>query len=134
MAKRELQIRGHTVEELQKMQEGEFTKLLSSRARRNLKRGLTEQQIKLLEKARKVKATGVPQKKPIKTHCRELIIMPELVGLKFAVYNGKEFTEMEITGEMIGRYLAEFTYCRKPVRHSAPGVGATRSSLFVPVK
>jgi small subunit ribosomal protein S19 len=133
MAKREILYRGHTVEELQKMPEEEVMTLLTSRARRNLKRGLTEQQTRLLETIRKVK-TALPQKKPIRTHVRDMTILPEMVGLRFAVYNGKEYTEFETTVEMIGRYLAEFTYCRRPVKHGSPGVGATRSSLFVPIK
>jgi small subunit ribosomal protein S19 len=133
MAKRELTYRGHTAEELQKLSEDEVMRLMPSRARRTLKRGLTEQQETLLERVRRARALGA-QKKPIRTHVRDMIILPDFVGLRFAVYNGKEYTEFEVNTEMIGHYLAEFTYCRKPVKHSAPGVGATRSSLFVPVK
>ena len=133
MAKRELQYRGHTAEELQKMSEDELMRILTARARRTLKRGLTDQQETLLERVREARKE-MPQKKPIRTHVRDMIILPEFVGLKFAVYNGKEFTEFEVNTEMIGHYLAEFTYCRRPVKHSAPGVGATRSSLFVPIK
>ena len=132
MAKREITYRGHTVEDLQKMPLEDVIKLLPSRARRCIKRGLTEQESKLLDKAREVKLAG--QKKAIRTHCRDMIILPELVGLRFAVYTGKDFFEFEVTTEMIGHYLAEFTYNRKPVKHSSPGVGATRSSLFVPIK
>jgi small subunit ribosomal protein S19 len=133
MAKREITYRGHTAEELTRIPNEDIVKLMTSRARRTLKRGLTEQQAALIEKIQKVKKMG-PQKKPIRTHARDMIVMPNMVGMRFAVYNGKEFTEFEVTTDMIGHYLAEFTYCRRPVRHSAPGVGATRSSLFVPVK
>jgi small subunit ribosomal protein S19 len=133
MAKRELTYKGHTAEELQKMSTDEVMMLLTSRARRNLKRGLTEQQLKLLENIKEVRKMG-PQKKPIRTHVRDMLILPEMVGLRFAVYNGKDWTEFETTVEMLGHYLAEFTYCRKPVKHGSPGVGATRSSLFVPIK
>jgi len=132
MTKREITYRGHTVEELRNMSEQDVIKLLPARARRNLKRGLTEQQMKLLERIKE--ARKAPQTKPLRTHCRDLIILPDMVGLRFAVYNGKEFTEFEVTTEMIGHYLAEFTYNRKPVKHGSPGVGATRSSLFVPIK
>ncbi|MFH0861652.1 MAG: 30S ribosomal protein S19 [Candidatus Altiarchaeota archaeon] len=133
MAKRELTYRGHTAEELQKMSEEEVMRILTARARRTLKRGLTDQQETLLDRVRKARA-AMPQKKPIRTHVRDMVILPEFVGLRFAVYNGKEYTEFEVNTEMIGHYLAEFTYCRRPVKHSAPGVGATRSSLFVPIK
>jgi small subunit ribosomal protein S19 len=133
MAKRELTYRGLMAEELQRMGTDDVAKLLTSRARRNIKRGFTEQQLKLLENVKAVRKMGV-QKKPIRTHVRDMTILPEMVGLKFAVYTGKEFTEFEVTVEMVGHYLAEFTYNRRPVKHGSPGVGATRSSLFVPIK
>ena len=57
-----------------------------------------------------------------------------MVGLEFEIYNGKEFNRVEIKPEMIGQYLGEYSMTRKIVKHSAPGVGATRSSLFIPIK
>jgi small subunit ribosomal protein S19 len=56
------------------------------------------------------------------------------VGKKVAIYNGKEFKEVEIKPEMIGHYLGEFAMTRRSVTHSGPGVGATRSSKFLPLK
>jgi small subunit ribosomal protein S19 len=132
MARKEFKYRGHKIEELTQMPLDEVIELLPARARRSLKRGLTEQQQKLVENVRKARETG--SKKTIRTHCRDMVVLPEMVGLKLAVYNGKEFTEFEVKAEMIGRYLGEFTLNRKPIKHSAPGVGATRSSLFVPIK
>ncbi len=122
--------RGYALEELQKMSLEELAELLSARQRRSLKRGLTEQQRKLLEKIRKYKGKN----KIIRTHVRDMIILPEMVGSVIAVYNGKEFVKVRITPEMIGHYLGEFALTRKKVEHSAPGVGATRSSKFVSVK
>lgn len=61
-------------------------------------------------------------------------VLPEMIGLVFSIYNGKEFVDVEVGPEMIGHFLGEFALTRKPVKHSAPGVGATRSSLFVPIK
>jgi len=133
MAKKELTYRGLTTEEMQKLPQEEMQNLLTSRGRRSLKRGIQEQQDKLLERVAAARKSG-DLKKSIKTHCRDMIIIPEMVGLKFGVYNGKEFVEFETTLEMVGHYLGEFALCRRPVKHSAPGVGATRSSLFVPVK
>ena len=72
--------------------------------------------------------------KPIRTHCRDMPVLPEMVGLNFEIYNGKEFVKVELVPDMIGQYLGEFSLSRKPVQHSSPGVGATRSSLFVPVR
>ena len=110
--------------------------IMPSRIRRALLKGFTDQQKKLIldvrEAQRAIKAGK--KVKPVKTHCRDMPILPEMVGLEFGIYNGKEFTRVEIKPEMLGQYLGEFALTRKPVRHNAPGVGATRSSLFVPVK
>ena len=132
----EFRYRGYTLEELQKMPLREFAKLLPARQRRSLLRGLTPQQKKLamkIKKARKLLNKG-KQPRIIRTHCRDFVITPDMVGLTFGVYNGKEFVEVKITPEMIGHYLGEFSLTRKPVKHGAPGVGATRSSMFVPIK
>ncbi|KAM3405239.1 hypothetical protein ACQJBY_007997 [Aegilops geniculata] len=69
----------------------------------------------------------------VKTHLRDMIIMPE-IGSQIAVYNGKTFNQVEIKPEMIGHYLAEFSISYKPVKHGRPGIGATHSSRFIPLK
>ncbi|MEM2918913.1 MAG: 30S ribosomal protein S19 [Candidatus Altiarchaeota archaeon] len=128
--------RGYKLDELKKMSLEELAKVMPSRIRRSLRRGFTEQQKKLLEeikKNRKILDQGGTAK-IIKTHCRDMPILPEMVGMKFRVYNGKEFVIVEVLPEMLGHYLGEFSITVKPVKHSAPGVGATRSSLFVPIK
>ncbi|WP_457611968.1 30S ribosomal protein S19 [Methanocaldococcus sp.] len=132
----EFRYRGYTLEELQKMPLKEFIKLLPARARRTILRGLTPQQRKLALKIKRARRLLNKGKEPriIRTHCRDFIITPDMVGLTFGVYNGKEFVEVKITPEMIGHYLGEFSLTRKPVQHGAPGVGATRSSMFVPIK
>ena len=128
--------KGHTLEELQKMDLKEFMKILPARERRSLKRGFTPMQKKLLKKIEKARdefeKTG--KLKPIKTHCRNMIILPKMVDLLFGIHNGKEFITVKIKPEMIGHRLGEFTLTRKRVQHSAPGIGATKSSLFVSVK
>jgi len=126
---REFRYRGYTLEELLQMSLEEFVKLLPARQRRTLLRGLTEEQLKFVEKVRKT-----PPNKLIRTHLRNMIVLPEFVGRTIAVHNGKEFVPVKIQPEMIGHYLGEFALTRKPVKHSAPGVGATRSSKFVAVK
>ena len=120
--------RGKSLEEVQKMNVEEFARLLKSRQRRSLKREMTENQKKLLEKIRKT------PKKFYRTRCREMIILPEMIGCKIGVHNGKEYVPLEIKPEMLGHRLGEMVMTRKPVRHSAPGFGATRSSKFVPLK
>lgn len=129
---REFTYRGYTLEQLQQMSMDEFIKLLPSRQRRSLKRGLTEAQRKLLEKVRKYKRLGIS--KPIRTHARDMIILPEMVGTTIAVHNGKEFVPVEIVPEMIGHRLGEFAITNKRVVHGRPGVGATKSSMYVPLK
>ena len=127
MAKKEFTYRGKTVEEIQRLSLNEFMKLLPSRQRRSLKRGFTEPQKKLLERVRK--------KKPnIKTHCRNMVILPEMIGLTIGVHQGKEFVPVIIIGDMLGHYLGEFAQTRKKVSHNAPGIGATRSSTSISVK
>jgi small subunit ribosomal protein S19 len=127
--------RGYSLEELQKLSLDDFVKLLPSRQRRSLLRGLQSRHKKLLERVRAVKERGKEGKDTlIRTHCRDMIILPEMVGLKFGVHNGKEFVVIEIKPEMIGHRLGEFSLTRKKVTHGTPGIGATRSSMFVPLK
>lgn len=124
--------RGYTMEELQRLPLDDFAKLLPARQRRSLVRGFTSTQKKLIERARGVMASG--KDAPIRTHCREMVIIPEMVGLKFSVHNGKEFVLVEVKPEMLGHRLGEFSQTRRKVTHGTPGIGATRSSLYVPLK
>jgi len=124
--KKEFSYRGHTLEELKKMSTEEIIKLLPSRGRRAFRRGLNEEQRKVLENIRK--------KDFVKTHRRDVIILPDFVGKRIAIHMGNKFKEVEIKPEMIGHYLGEFALTRAPVKHSGPGVGATRSSKYLPLK
>jgi len=127
---REFSYKGKKLDELKAMPLQEFIKLLPARQRRTLKRGLTPLQKKLLKKIKEKKGTD----KMIRTKSRDMIILPEMVGTKLGVYDGKEFKVLVITKEMIGRYLGEFALTRKKVTHGSPGFGATRASKFVPLK
>jgi len=132
---KEFTYRGHTTDELQSMSMDEFIRLLPSRQRRSLQRGLTPEQRIFLENirsAKKVLKEG--GKATIKTHARDMVILPEMIGVTILVHNGKEFTAVEITPEMIGHYLGEFAITNKPVKHGSPGIGASRSSMYVPLK
>jgi len=132
---KEFTYRGYTINQLQGMSMDEFINLLPSRQRRSLHRGLTPEQRILLEKIRKTKG---PLKSGgnvvVKTHVRGMIILPEMAGVTILVHNGKEFVQVEIKPEMIGHYLGEFAITNKPVRHGTPGIGASRSSMYVPLK
>ena len=131
---RAFRYRGYTFDKLQSLSMDEFIELLPSRQRRSLQRGLTIEQRKLLEKIRRVKNSGNASKKPIKTHVRDMIILPEMVGMVILVHNGEDFVPVEIKPEMIGHYLGEFAITNKPVKHGTPGIGASRSSMYVPLK
>jgi len=132
---REFTYRGHSLEELRQMSMDDFIRLLSARQRRSLRRGLTDQQRIFIEKLRKAKkAMGEGKEEPIKTHCRDMVILPEMVGLTIHVHDGKEFVPVQITPEKVGYFLGEFVFTRKKVRHGMPGIGASRSSMYVPLK
>jgi small subunit ribosomal protein S19 len=132
---KEFTYRGHSLNSLTGMSMDEFINLLPSRQRRSLQRGLTPEQRILLEKLREAKeAQKQGQDVSLKTHVRDLIILPEMVGVKIQIHNGKEFVSVEIKPEMIGHYLGEFAITNKPVRHGTPGIGASRSSMYVPLK
>ncbi|RLI24997.1 MAG: 30S ribosomal protein S19 [Candidatus Hecatellales archaeon] len=131
---KEFTYRGVPFSELEKMPMDEFVKLLPSKARRKLLKGLPPEHRKLLEKIREVKRAGLADKTIIRTHCRDAVILPEMVGVTLAVHNGKEFVPVKITPEMIGHLLGEFSITCKRVVHGAPGIGASRSSMYVPLK
>ena len=127
MAKKEFTFKGRTIDELKKMSLNELAQLLTARQRRSIKRGFTDQQKILLKKLRS-------KDKNIETHCRDIIILPEMVGTVVKVHQGREFVPIAIEPDMIGHYLGEFALTRKRVAHSAPGIGATRSSASLSVK
>jgi len=127
--KKEFQYRGLSLEELQKLSLDELMPLLPSRVRRTLKRGLTQDQNKLLNDIRNAEKGD-----QIKTHCRDMVILPDFVGHRVNIHNGTDFQRVEIQPQMIGHYLGEFAITRKKVKHTGPGVGATRSSKYMPLK
>lgn len=132
---KEFTYRGFTFESLLAMSMDEFINLLPSRQRRSLQRGLTPEQRILVEKLRQAREVAKSGKEVvIKTHVRDLVILPEMVGMRILVHNGKEFLPVDIKPDMIGHYLGEFAITNKPVRHGTPGIGASRSSMYVPLK
>jgi len=124
--------RGVPLSELENIQLDKLFQMFPARQRRSLTRGITDAKRKLIEEIKATKAGKA--KNPIRTHLRDLIILPYMVGVTINVYSGKEFIPITITVEMIGRYLGEYVITNKRVQHGAPGVGASRSSLYVPLK
>ncbi len=127
MVKKEFTYYGKTIEELKKLSLNEFAELAPASIRRSLKRGFSDPQKKLLKKIKNKESN-------IKTHCRNMIILPEMVDSAVNVHNGKSFIKIVIQPEMVGHYLGEFVSTRSRVSHSAPGIGATRSSAALSVK
>ena len=124
---KEFTYRGKMLEELKKMSLNEFAELLTAKERRRIKKGFTEEQKKFLRELRKGRSN-------LKTHCRDIIILPEMVGKMIKVHRGNSFEVVRIEPEMIGHRLGEFVLTRKKVVHSAPGIGATRSSASISVR
>jgi small subunit ribosomal protein S19 len=129
----EFTYRGHTLDELQEMSIEEVAELLPARQRRTIKRGLSVEHEKLLEAAREADSEETANN-PIRTHLRDMPILPEMVGITFAVHTGQSFERVRVDPEMLGHYLGEFQLTRGKVEHGQAGIGATRSSKFVPLK
>ena len=121
---------GLSKEELSNIPNEKLLKLFTARIRRSLTRGtMSDDKKKLMEEMK-----DKNNKNPIKTHLRDLIILPYMVGVTVHIFSGKEFVPTTITLQMVGHYLGEYVITNKRVNHGAPGVGASRSSLYVPLK
>jgi small subunit ribosomal protein S19 len=125
--KEEFTYRGHNIAELKKMDLKQISELLPSRQRRKIKREFSQEHQKLLEDIK-----GGQMK--VRTHLRDMIILPEMVGVAFEIHTGKDWKSFEATAEMVGHYLGEFALTRKLVNHGSAGIGATRGSKYVPLK
>ena len=127
---KEFTYHGLSKEELSSIPNEKLLKLFSARARRSLTRGtMSDDKKKLMEEMK-----DKNNKNPIKTHLRDVIILPYMIGATIHVFSGKEFVPITITVQMVGHYLGEYVITNKRVNHGAPGVGASRSSLYVPLK
>lgn len=128
MALKEFTYKGKKLEDLKKLDIKQLIEILPARCKRSLKRGFTPAQKALLARIKKV--SEGKSKKPIKTHCRDMVVLPAMIGLTIHIHSGKEFIPIVLAPETIGHYLGEFTMTRRKVEHSAPGLGATRSSAI----
>ncbi|KXN72490.1 ribosomal protein S19 [Conidiobolus coronatus NRRL 28638] len=128
--------RGIELDNLLDLSSEELMDVFHCRARRRFQRGLKRKPMILIKKLRKAKKETLPNEKPavVKTHLRDMIVVPEMIGSVIGIYNGKTFNQVEIKPEMVGHYLAEFSISYKPVKHGRPGIGATNSSRFIPLK
>jgi small subunit ribosomal protein S19 len=126
MVQKEFTYKGKSTEELKQMNLAEFSMLAKSDARRKIRR-MTDADKKLAKKIEN-------SKRPVKTHNRDMIILPSFIGKTIAIHTGKEYQQVVVMPEMIGHWIGEYAMTRKKVGHNAPGVGATRSSSSMSVK
>jgi small subunit ribosomal protein S15e len=133
---RKFSFRGVDLDALLDLTSEQLMDLVHARARRRFSRGLKRPGMRLIKKLRKAKKDCGQYDKPdvVKTHLRNMIIVPEMIGSVVGVHNGKVFTSVEVKADMVGHYLGEFSITYKPVRHGRPGIGATSSSKFIPLK
>ncbi|RNJ59103.1 ribosomal protein S15 [Verticillium nonalfalfae] len=133
---RKFSYRGIDLEALLDLDSEQLRDVVHARARRRINRGLKRRPMGLIKKLRKAKQEAKPNEKPdlVKTHLRDMIVVPEMIGSVIGIYSGKEFNQVEIKPEMVGHYLGEFSISYKPVKHGRPGIGATHSSRFIPLK
>ena len=129
----EFTYRGHTIEELQAMDREAVAELLPARLRRTIERGLSVEHEQLIEAAEE-SGSEETANDPIRTHLRDMPVLPAFVDKTFEVHNGQEFERVRVEPEMLGHYLGEFQLTRTSVEHGQAGIGATRSSKFVPLK
>ena len=133
---REFRFRGLNVDQLKNLSIEALLPLLNARQRRSLDKRvgkyMNDEKRKLRERIKKVREGN--SNETIRTHVRDMIILPDMVGITINIHNGKDFSPITIIPEMIGHYLGEYSITNKRVQHGAPGVGASRSSLYVPLK
>eukprot|EP00557_Chaetoceros_sp_GSL56_P000911 CAMPEP_0176500464 /NCGR_PEP_ID=MMETSP0200_2-20121128/13564_1 /TAXON_ID=947934 /ORGANISM="Chaetoceros sp., Strain GSL56" /LENGTH=265 /DNA_ID=CAMNT_0017899131 /DNA_START=343 /DNA_END=1142 /DNA_ORIENTATION=- len=132
---RKFTFRGIELDQLLDLTNEELMGLITARARRRMTRGLKRKPLALIKRLRQAKKEAAPGEKPrgIKTHLRDMIIVPEMIGSIIGIYNGKMFCGVEMKPEMIGMYLGEFAITYKPVRHGRPGVSAAHQTRFIPL-
>ncbi|KAJ4016834.1 ribosomal protein S15 [Fusarium irregulare] len=133
---RKFSYRGIDLDQLLDMSSEDLAEIYPARQRRRINRGLKRRPMGLIKKLRKAKQEAEANEKPevVKTHLRDMIIVPEMIGSVIGIYSGKQFNQVEIKPEMVGHYLAEFSISYQPVKHGRPGIGATHSSRFIPLK
>ena len=112
--KKEFKYRGKTIEELQALDVREFAEHLPARKRRTVLRNFQAHEdfvSRIQDKNNK--------RKQIKTHIRDLVVVPALVGMKIQIYNGNKFVPVDVTIEMLGCKLGEFAPTRAKIIHTS---------------
>jgi small subunit ribosomal protein S15e len=127
--------RGVDLKDLLDLPLEDFNNMVHARARRKFKRGMDRKPMGLIRKLRKAKAEAGENERPaiVKTHLRDMIVVPEMIGSVIGVYNGKTFNQVEVRPDMVGHYLGEFSITYRPVNHKRPGQGNT-GARFIPLR
>lgn len=121
--KKEFTYQGMNLEQLKTLDVREFAKYIPSRQKRTVLRNFQEVE-DFVNRAKQKIAKG----KNIRTHKRDLVIVPQMIGMKISIYNGQKFIPIEIIGEMLGHKFGEFALTRARIRHGKAGVGATKGT------
>ncbi|MFH0713016.1 MAG: ribosomal protein S19 family protein [Candidatus Micrarchaeota archaeon] len=121
---------GKTMDEVKAMSFADFIKIIPSHQRRTMLR-MSVKFRNFIDSLKLKKAKG---KKIVKTHLREMIILPEMLEFEFMVYNGKDWVKVVPQLPMLGHRLGEYAITTKLVKHSGPGIGATRGSKSVELR
>eukprot|EP00477_Mikrocytos_mackini_P000349 GAHX01000371.1.p1 GENE.GAHX01000371.1~~GAHX01000371.1.p1 ORF type:complete len:147 (+),score=27.74 GAHX01000371.1:41-481(+) len=133
---RKLSYRGVGEEELKVMKNADFIQYLPATRRRRFKKGISEDYKKVIQKAKKRKEEAVGTNAPpklIKTHCRDAIVLPSMLGCTFGVYNGRDFIEFEADIPKLGCHFGWFSPTRKPVHHGK-GDSKEKEIYWIPYK
>ncbi|MFH1326548.1 MAG: ribosomal protein S19 family protein [archaeon] len=123
MKKKEFEYKGMNLKELQTLEVREFARYAPSRQRRTILRNF--QKIEEFVNKSKIK---LGKGKKIKIHQRDIVVVPEMVGMRISIYNGQTFIPVEIVGEMLGHKIGEFALTRSRVKHGSAGVGSTKGT------
>merc|ERR1712060_47005 len=127
--------RGIDLDKLLDMSNQDLMELFRARQRRKFSRGIGRKTTTLLKKLRKAKRETAYGEKPVpcKTHLRNMVMVPEMIGSVVGVYNGKQYLNVEVKPEMVGHYCGEFSITKKPIKHGRAGMGSTKSASFSPL-
>jgi small subunit ribosomal protein S15e len=128
--------RGIELDKLIEMPQEEVVALFCSKNRRSFRKNRRPAHGRLVKKLQKsVKDAAYGEKpKGVKTHLRNMVITPDMVGSVLEVYGGKYWTPVEVRADMCGYYTGEFSLTYKPIRHGKVGHGATRGSKFTALR
>ncbi|MCX6749878.1 MAG: ribosomal protein S19 family protein [Candidatus Pacearchaeota archaeon] len=121
--KKQFMYRGKSIEELKGLEVREFAKYLPSRQKRSVLRNF-----QVIEDFVKRAKEKIEKGKKIRTHQRDIIIVPQMVGMSIQVHNGRNFNPVLIESEMLGHRFGEMSATRSKVAHSKAGIGATKGT------